>query len=77
MVTTIQISSELLEKLQQMKINIKESYEELIWDLIEDRIELSEETKKAIAEYEKDKKSGNWKNFLTFDEVKKGLKINV
>jgi len=77
MATTIQISSELLEKLQLMKINIKESYEELIWDLIEDRMELSEETKKAIAEYEKDKKNGNWKNFSTFDEVKKRMGINV
>ena len=32
-----------------MKMYNKESYEELIWDLIEDRLEFSEETKKNIA----------------------------
>lgn len=77
MVTTIQISPELLEKLQKMKIHIKESYEELIWDLIEDRMQLSEETQKAIAEYGKDMKEENWKNFASFEEMKKRLNINV
>ena len=54
MVTTIQVSNELLKKLQMMKMHVKESYEDLIWDLIEDRMEFSEETKKNIAEAEKD-----------------------
>jgi len=76
MVTTIQISSELVQKLQQMKIQ-GESYENIIWDLIEDRIQLSEETKKAIAEYEKDVKVKNWTNFVTFEEMKKRLGVNV
>lgn len=70
MATTIQISNELLQKLQNMKIHEKESYEDLIWDLLEDRMELSEETKKNIAEAEKDFKEGRFK---TLEQVKKEL----
>ena len=77
MVTTIQVSLKLLQKLQQMKIHEKESYENIIWDLMEDRMLLSEETKKAIAEYEKDVNTQNWNNFISLEEVKKRLKINV
>lgn len=76
MVTTIQISSELIQKLQQMKLQ-GESYENIIWDLIEDRVQLSEETKKAIVEYEKDVKEKNWNNFITFEDMKKRLGVNV
>jgi len=75
--TTIQISKELLEKLKIMKIHVKESYEDLIWDLIEDRMELSEETKKNIKEYEKDVKEGRTDKFTSLEKVKEELKINV
>lgn len=75
--TTIQISKELLEKLKIMKIHVKESYEDLIWDLIEDRMELSEETKKNIKEYEKDIKEGRTDKFTSLEKVKEELKINV
>jgi len=74
MVTTIQISSDLLNKLQTMKIHAKESYEDLIWDLIEDRMELSEETKRNIAESEEDIKAGR---VYPWEQVKKELNINV
>lgn len=77
MATTIQISSELLKKLKEMKLHVKESYEEVIWDMVEDRMELSKETKKSIAKYEKDIKEGNWKNFISHEELKKELKIDV
>lgn len=73
MVTTIQISKELLNKLQGMKFNSKESYEEIIWDLIEDRMELSEETKKGIAEYKKTMKESGMKKFKTLDKIKEEL----
>jgi predicted CopG family antitoxin len=73
--TTIQISKDLLEKLQKMKMHNKESYEEIIWDLIEDRMELSEETKKSIAEYELAIKTGKLKSFKTLDQIKQELKI--
>jgi len=46
--TTIQVSGELLERLKTMKIYSKESYETIIWDLVEDRLEFSEETKRNI-----------------------------
>ena len=75
--TTVQISKELLEKLKIMKIHAKESYEDLIWDLIEDRMEFSEETKKNIKEYEKDIKEGRTDKFTSLEKVKEELKINV
>ena len=34
MATTIQVSEELLDELKIRKISDKESYEEIIWDLI-------------------------------------------
>ena len=75
--TTIQISKELLQKLQDMKIHEKESYEDLIWDLIEDRMEFSEETKKNIEEYERDLKKGNFNKFTRIEDVKKELGLDV
>ena len=48
MVTTIQVSNGLLEELKSRKMCEKESYEEIIWDLIEDTLELSEATKMGI-----------------------------
>jgi hypothetical protein len=74
METTIQVSKELSAKLQLMKIHVKESYEDIIWDLIEDRMEFSEETKKNIAQAEKDYKKGK---FHKWKDVKKELEINV
>ena len=71
--TTIQVSKELLNKLQKMKIHNKESYEDIIWDLLEDRMELSEETKRSLAEYEKEKKLGKSKSFKTLEQVKREL----
>lgn len=76
MATTIQISEGLQEALAKKKLYDKETYEEIIWDLIEDSLELSEETKKNIEKYEEDVKKGNAR-FSTFEEVKKRLKINV
>ena len=70
--TTIQVSKELLNKLQLMKMHAKESYEDIIWDLLEDRMELSKETKKRLTEYEKDKRSGKLK-LKTLEQVKKDL----
>lgn len=68
--TTIQISKELLGKLRIMKISERESYENIIWDLIEDRLELSEETKKDIEEARADFAKGKGK---TLSQIKKEL----
>jgi predicted CopG family antitoxin len=77
MVTTIQISSPLLEQLKQMKLHEKESYEEVIWDMVEDRMELSKQTKERIKECEKDIAAENWEKFSTLEEVKEELGLNV
>jgi len=58
METTIQVSKELLEKLLIMKMSEKESYENVIWDLIEDRLEFSEQTKRNLEQSEKEIKEG-------------------
>ncbi|MBI5872034.1 hypothetical protein HZB88_03025 [archaeon] len=58
MVTTIQISNKLLEELKNRKMYDKESYEALIWDLIEDTMELSEATKRHIEESRKEIAAG-------------------
>jgi len=68
MATTIQISKDLLQELKKRKKFEKESYEDLIWDLLEDTMELSDETKKAIKESERDIKEGR---ILSLEEVKK------
>jgi predicted CopG family antitoxin len=74
METTIQISSELLKNLKAMKVHDKESYEDLIWDLIEDRLVFSEETKKNIEQSEREIKEGR---VHKWNAVKKELGINV
>jgi len=73
MATTIQVSDKLVEKLKLMKINNKESYENVIWELIEDSMELSEETKRIILNYEKEIKTNGFKNFKTLEQIKKEL----
>jgi predicted transcriptional regulator len=70
MATTIQVSEKLIEELKGRKMHEKESYEELIWDLLEDTMELSEETKKRIAQAEKEIKEGRT---VSLEEVKKKL----
>ncbi len=73
MATTIQVSPELVQELKNRKMFDNESYEEVIWDLIEDTMELSEETKKEIEQAEKEYKEGK---FHTLEEVKKELGLN-
>ena len=68
MATTISISRELLLKLKERKLYNKESYEEVIWDALEDSMELSEETKKRIKLAEEDIKKGR---IYSLEDVKK------
>jgi predicted transcriptional regulator len=70
MATTIQVSEELVNTLKTRKQYDKESYEEVIWDLVEDTMELNEETKKEIEQARADIKSGK---FYTHEQVKKKL----
>ncbi len=70
MVTTIQVSEKLQEKLKKRKLYDNESYEDIIWDLLEDSMELSEETKKNIEQAQKEIKEGKGKSI---EQVKKEL----
>ena len=70
MATSIQISENLQKELIKRKISDKETYEEVIWDLVEDSRELSEETRKEIALARAEIKEGK---FHSLADVKKEL----
>jgi len=68
--TTIQISNILQKELIKRKFFNKETYEEVIWDLIEDNQELSEQTKKEIAQSRAEYKAGKTH---TLEKIKKEM----
>lgn len=68
MATTIQISEDLKKELSKRKMFPNDTYEGVIWDLLEGTMELSEQTKKDIAEAEKDIAAGR---VISFEEIKK------
>lgn len=70
MATTIQISKDLQEELNKRKIFNRETYEEVIWDIMEDTMELNEQTKKEIQEARNRIKEGK---YVTLEEAKKRL----
>ncbi|OGD34250.1 hypothetical protein A2V94_08085 [Candidatus Atribacteria bacterium RBG_16_35_8] len=72
MVTTIQISEELKKELSKKKFSDRETYENIIWDLLEDAMELNEETKKELEQSREEIKAGK---VQTLAQIKKELKI--
>ena len=68
--TTIQVSKELVNNLNKRKLNSRESYENVIWDLLEDTMELSEETKRDIEKAREEYKKGE---VVSFEEVKRKI----
>lgn len=68
--TTIQISNALKKELLKRKFFKKETYEEVIWDMIEDNQELSEQTKKEIAQSRAEYKAGKTH---TLEKIKKEM----
>jgi len=60
MVTTIQVSEELKDKLALRKMSDSDRYEDVIWDLLEDTMELNEQTKKEIEIARKEFKKGKF-----------------
>ena len=70
MATTIQVSEQLLGTLKLRKQYDKESYEEVIWDLIEDSKELGAETKRDLEKARAEIRSGK---VYTHEQVKKML----
>ena len=61
MATTIQISEDLHSELSKRKFFERETFEEVIWDMLEDTRELSEQTKKDIAKAREEVKKGKYK----------------
>lgn len=72
MATTIQVSVVLQEELNKRKLFDRESYEEVIWDLIEDTKEINEATKKELAEAREEIKKGR---VHTLEQIKKELRL--
>ena len=72
MATTIQVSEQMVEYLSQRKLYDKESYEEVILDLMEDCAELNLQTKQELEKARSDIKSGK---FYTHEQVKKRLRL--
>ncbi|EQB68167.1 MAG: hypothetical protein ACYCSO_08765 [Cuniculiplasma sp.] len=72
MPTTIQVSEKLQKELAKRKIYEKETYEEVIWDLVEDSQELDEETKREITQARQEIRDGK---YHTLDDVKKELEL--
>jgi len=70
MATTIQVSEKLAKELKNRKMFDNESYEEIIWDLLEDEMELSAETKRDIEIARAEIKAGKTH---TLSEVEKAL----
>ena len=52
--TTIKVSEKLKDYLKKRKISPSESYEDVIWDLIEDSLVIKEEAKQDIYESKDD-----------------------
>ena len=70
MATTIQVSNELKQELKSRKFSDSETYEDIIWDLIEDSLELSKETLLAIEEAKEDYRN---KRTISHEELKREL----
>ncbi len=70
--TSIQISRRLQKELLKRKFFDKETYEEVIWDMIEDNEELNAQTKKELAEARAEAKAGKVHSLA---KVKKELGI--
>lgn len=72
MATTIQVSEQLMGQLKEKKLYDKESYEEVIWDLLEDSIEVNEQTRRELAQARAEIRSGKVHSLA---KVKKELGI--
>ena len=68
MATTIQISNELKKVLDRCKISDKDSYNDILFNILEDAglLEFSEDFKEGLKEAEKDIKEGRTLSFKDF-----------
>ena len=72
MITSIQISEELKKVLSKKKLSERETYENIIWNLLEDNMELNEQTKKELKASRKEIKEGK---IITLNKLKEELSI--
>ncbi|MHA1453001.1 MAG: DUF7557 family protein [Promethearchaeota archaeon] len=70
--TTIQIKKKLKKKLDQLKVSKRDTYNQVIEDLVEDTFELSEQAKNDLQEAVEDVKQGR---VISHEDVKKELGI--
>lgn len=70
MKTTIRVSKDLLHELKKRKVDNKDSYEGVIWDLIENTLKINNKTKCEIKKARADIRNGK---FYTFEQVKQKL----
>jgi len=68
--TTIQVSKKIKEMLEKLKISSRDSYNDVIEQLIEDSLELSEEATKDIEAALEDVKQGR---VISHEEVKRRM----
>jgi len=68
MATTIQISNEVKTSLDKMKIFERETYNEIIMNMLEDNMRINEKTRKELDEAIKEIKLGKT---ISHEEVKK------
>ena len=72
MQTTIQISDSVKRVLDKMKIFQRETYNEVIENMIEDNLELNQKTKDEIEEARKQIKAGK---VVSHEEVKRRYRL--
>ena len=72
--STIKISNQMKSFLDARKVVESESYEDVLWDLIEDTLELSEKTKKDIREAEREVNKGKT---ISHEEIMKEYGFTV
>ena len=68
MATTIQISDNVKQILDKMKIYERETYNEIIENMIEDQMEINEKTKKELDKARERVDNGE---FVTLEDVEK------
>lgn len=73
MAPLITISDELAKELRKRKSFKADTYEEVLWDMLEQGMELSDRTKAAIKKAEKDFKKGL---FISQEDLIKKLGLN-
>lgn len=67
MATTIQISNDVKKALEKMRVFERETYNEIIENMLEDQLEINEKTKKELEE----RKNSN--DFISLEQVEKEL----